>query len=146
MKAHELVDENGRKPFAFKLHQFISGPGKVMCTLEEEGKRIVSLDAQRFAPGREGENVLFYTAYFCRECGQEYFPVQRSESRWVPRDITDPVPKGMEHAFGFLLPVREDFDSPGIETLPDFWLDWKAATLRVAKPMKHRFLNLSPEC
>ena len=134
MKAHELMDENGRKPFAFKLHQFISGPGKVMCTLEEEGKRIVSLDAQRFAPGREGENVLFYTAYFCRECGQEYFPVQRSESRWVPREITDPVPKGMEHAFGFLLPVREDFEFTGeIETLPDFWLDWKAATLRVAK-------------
>lgn len=134
MKAHALCDETGRKPFAFKLHQFISGPGKVMCTLEEEGKRIVSLEAQRFAPGRDADDVRFYTAYFCRECGQEYFPVQQIDNRWLPREINDPIPSGMEHHFGFMLPAREDFEFTGdIDTLPDFWLDWKAADMRVAK-------------
>jgi len=134
MKAHEVMDVNDRRPFAFKLHQFISGPGKVMCTLEKEGSRIVTLDAQRFAPGREMDDIRLYSAYFCRECGQEYFPVQHIESRWLPRDISDPIPNGMENTLGFMLPCRDDFEYTGdIETLPDFWLDWKAATLRVAR-------------
>ena len=31
--AHEIRTPQGRPPFAFKLHQFISGPGKVLATL-----------------------------------------------------------------------------------------------------------------
>ncbi len=51
--AHEIRTPQGRPPFAFKLHQFISGPGKVLATLEAQGVRHVTLDAQRFAPGRQ---------------------------------------------------------------------------------------------
>ncbi|MEI2625263.1 MAG: hypothetical protein V9G23_16220 [Giesbergeria sp.] len=68
----------GRAPFAFKLHQFISGPGKVLATLEPEGMRHITLDAQRFAPGRQDEGTQLYPVHFCRDCGQEYHPVWRS--------------------------------------------------------------------
>ncbi|MBN0273758.1 hypothetical protein JTL36_34750, partial [Pseudomonas aeruginosa] len=37
--AHDVRTPQGRPPFAFKLHQFISGPGKVLTTLEARGKR-----------------------------------------------------------------------------------------------------------
>ncbi|ERW98911.1 hypothetical protein Q016_04636 [Pseudomonas aeruginosa BWHPSA003] len=67
--AHDVRTSQGRPPFAFKLHQFISGPGKVLTTLEARGKRHVTLDAQRFAPGRQQENVLLYPTHFCRDCG-----------------------------------------------------------------------------
>ncbi|HQL33788.1 MAG TPA: DEAD/DEAH box helicase, partial [Treponemataceae bacterium] len=101
MKAHALPDDHGRKPFAFKLHQYISGPGKVLCTLEPRGSRFITLDAQRFAPGRENEDIHLYPAYFCRECGQEYFPVQKMNGRWLPREIDEPIPKDMDSVFGF---------------------------------------------
>ena len=45
--AHEINTPQGRPPFAFKLHQFISCPGKVLTTLEAPGTRHVTLDAQR---------------------------------------------------------------------------------------------------
>ena len=132
MKAHALPDDHGRKPFAFKLHQYISGPGKVLCTLEPRGSRFITLDAQRFAPGRENEDIHLYPAYFCRECGQEYFPVQKMNGRWLPREIDEPIPKDMDSVFGFLVPDAQEFDYTGeIEDLPDFWLDWNANTLRV---------------
>lgn len=39
LAAHEIKTPQGRPPFAFKLHQFISGPGKVLATLEAQGVR-----------------------------------------------------------------------------------------------------------
>ena len=90
--AHEVKSPQGRPPFAFKLHQFISGPGKVHATLESIGTRYVTLDAQRFAPGRQAEAVLLYPVHFCRDCGQEYHPVWRSVQNGVqftPREIDD---------------------------------------------------------
>ena len=77
--AHDLKTPQGRAPFAFKLHQFISGPGKVHGTLEAMHERHITLDAQRFAPGRQSESVLLYPTHFCRDCGQEYHPLWRSE-------------------------------------------------------------------
>ena len=76
--AHDVKTPLGRAPFAFKLHQFISGPGKVLATLEPEGVRHITLDAQRYAPGRQDEGTQLYPVHFCRDCGQEYHPVWRS--------------------------------------------------------------------
>ena len=47
-ESQELKSPEGRALFAFKLHQFISGPGKLLCTLASQGKRQITLDAQRF--------------------------------------------------------------------------------------------------
>lgn len=128
--AHEMRTPEGRAPFAFKLHQFISGPGKVMTTLESPGQRHVTLDAQRFAPGRKDEGVQLYAAHFCRECGQEYHPVWHGSGAFSPREIDDVTAEldenGSKPVFGFLAPrSRSQLYQGQIEDLPDTWLDWK---------------------
>lgn len=108
--AHDMRTPQGRAPFAFKLHQFISGPGKVLATLEAPGQRHITLDAQRFAPGRQTEGTRLYPVHFCRDCGQEYHPVWRSGKEaptFDPREIDDISGDDDEDArYGFLCPVR----------------------------------------
>lgn len=119
----------GAPPFAFKLHQFISGPGKVSTTLESEHKRVVTLDTQRFAPGRKDQGVLLYSTHFCRECGQEYHPVWKNkEGKIEPREIDDLPAKGDDKAkeYGFIASIRAEQDYHGhLEELPETWFDPK---------------------
>ena len=137
----------GRAPFAFKLHQFISGPGRVMVTLEAQGARHITLDAQRFAPGRQQEGVLLYGAHFCRECGQEYHPIWRDEAGdFQPREIddvaADEVDSGAKPAFGFLALRRPGQSYEGhLDDLPDTWLDLSKAEPKV----KPGFRNAVPQ-
>ena len=126
--AHEMKTPQGRPPFAFKLHQFISGPGKVLATLEARGVRHVTLDAQRYAPGRQEEGVQLYPVHFCRDCGQEYLPVWHSKNEPVsysPREIDDITSDDNEDVYyGFLCPATSDLSyHGGIEDLPEVWLD-----------------------
>lgn len=139
--AHDVVTEQGRAPFAFKLHQFISGPGKVHATLEAEGDRNVTLDAQRFAPGRQAEAVLLYPVHFCRDCGQEYHPVWRSEQgrvQFSPREIDDVSADDNDDVkFGFLCPQNRNQQYRGsLEDLPETWLDITKAEPRVKASYK----------
>ena len=100
---------DGRVPLAFKLHQFISGPGVVMTSLEPRGQRAVTLDIQRFAPGRQKDGVLLYHTYFCRDCGTEVIPVQldKDSTTVLPRALDDtPRPTGNDApTYGFLCPM-----------------------------------------
>ncbi|WON72909.1 DEAD/DEAH box helicase [Nitrosospira sp. Is2] len=126
--AHEIRTPQGRPPFAFKLHQFISGPGKVLATLEMQGIRHITLDAQRFAPGRQDEGVQLYPAHFCRDCGQEYLPVwqsKRAPKNYSPREIDDVTADDNEDVvYGFLCPAGSNLPYRGdIEDLPETWLD-----------------------
>lgn len=123
--AHEVRTPQGRPPFAFKLHQFISGPGKVLTTLEARATRHVTLDAQRFAPGRQQDNVLLYPAHFCRDCGQEYLPVWHSQQSvsFSPREIDD-IAAEDDASQGFLCPVLPGQQYGGLlEDLPETWID-----------------------
>lgn len=130
--AQAFTDERSAHPFAFKLHQFISGPGKVLCTLEPQGTRHVTLSAQRFAPDRE--DVFLYPAHFCRECGQEYHPVVKKDGRWEPREIDSPIPQGGEATHGFLVPDDPEFEYRGLlEDLPDFWVEQRPTGPRVKR-------------
>ncbi len=138
---HSVVTPQGRPPFAFKLHQFISGPGKVHATLEAQGIRYITLDAQRFAPGRQTESVLLYPTHFCRECGQEYHPVwreQNSNSHFKPREIDDISADENEDAhFGFLCPSVKTQQFQGcIEDLPEIWLDLSKAQPKIKSNYK----------
>lgn len=133
LKAHEQKSVNGRKPFAFKLHQFISGPGNVLCTLEPEGQRLVTLNSQVFAPGREKENVRLYTAYFCRECGIEYFPVRNEEGLWLPRNINEAASDEMASVSGFLVPIKSGFKYTCEDDVPDSWWDYKDGGAKIKK-------------
>ena len=120
-------DETGKAPFAFKLHQFISGPGVVMTTLEKRGKRDVTLAEQRFAPGRQEEGVLLFRSYFCRECGREYIPVwvDDKNGRVVPRKLDDTQPDSSKGniLYGFLTPIEglpDELGTPALnDSLPD---------------------------
>ena len=120
-------DESGKAPFAFKLHQFISGPGVVMTTLEKRSERVVTLDEQRFAPGRQEEGVLLYRTYFCRECGREYIPVWIDDKNGmvVPRKLDDTQPDSTKKdiRYGFLTPIEglpDGLDTPSLnDNLPE---------------------------
>lgn len=139
--AHKVKTPQGAAPFAFKLHQFISGPGKVHATLEACGQRHITLDAQRFAPGRQSESVLLYPAHFCRDCGQEYHPVWRSEQGNVgysPREIDDVSADDNEDVrFGFLCPRHSEQIFQGrLEDLPENWLDLTRAEPKIRATYK----------
>ena len=126
--AHDIRTPQERPPFAFKLHQFISGPGKVLTTLEAQDARHITLDAQRFAPGRQDEGAQLYPVHFCRDCGQEYLPVWQSKhapTRYTPREIDDITAADNEDVhYGFLCPAPSSFPYRGdIEELPETWLD-----------------------
>jgi len=123
--AHDVRTPQGRPPFAFKLHQFISGPGKVLTTLEARGTRHVTLDAQRFAPGRQQENVLLYPTHFCRDCGQEYLPVWHTQQplSFSAREIDD-IAAEDDASYGFLCPLVPGQQYGGLlEDLPETWID-----------------------
>ncbi|MDD5035040.1 MAG: DEAD/DEAH box helicase [Methylococcaceae bacterium] len=139
--AHEVQTEQGRPPFAFKLHQFISGPGKVLATLEAQGQRHITLDAQRFAPGRKDEGVQLYPAHFCRDCGQEYHPVWRSKqapTSYQPREIDDVAADDKDDVgYGFLCPIQPNQQYRGqLEELPEVWLDLSRAEPKVKQNYK----------
>ena len=115
---------DGKAPlFAFKLHQFISGPGHLLTTLEPEGERIVTTEEQKLAPGRTDGALLFRT-YFCRDCGQEFIPVIKDKDIYTPR-LLDEIPEkdsGLE--FGFLVPVSDEFSYDGTDSsLPSSWIE-----------------------
>jgi len=141
--AQHLTTPDGRALFAFKLHQFISGPGKVLCTLEPDAKRQITLDAQRFAPGRQSEAVLLFPTHFCRECGQEYHPVWESVEKlpnFSPREIDDVGSDEKQRRFGFLAPVRPDQNFKGnADDLPDSWTESGAAGTKVKQSYKDAF-------
>jgi hypothetical protein len=126
--AQEVKGTDGRALFAFKLHQFISGAGKVLCTLEPATKRLITLDSQRFAPNRQEQGVFLYPTHFCRDCGQEYHPVWHDDStapHFTPREIDDTAgEEGSELRAGFLAPRSSAQEFQGdITQFPDSWLD-----------------------
>lgn len=131
----DRVAGGGEDPlFAFKLHQFISGAGRLYTTLDPSGSRTVTFDGQIFDPGHR-EKRLFAT-HFCRKCWQEHHPVtlitSQGAKRFEKREIDD-IPGGDEEAdlgearqWGFLMPEPVDgpFDFGGRdEDYPDSWLE-----------------------
>ena len=133
LAANDVRTPQGRPPFAFKLHQFISGPGMVLTTLEPRDVRHITLDAQRFAPGRQEENVQLYPVHFCRDCGHEYMPVWHlpDKGRFFPREL-DGSTIDDETAQRGLLCIR----TPGLnytrpEDLPEDWIDVSGDTPKI---------------
>ncbi len=140
--AHDVKTPQGRPPFAFKLHQFISGPGKVLATLEPGGVRTITLDAQRFAPGRQDQAVQLYPTHFCRDCGQEYHPVWKTthgQIRFDPRDIGEITTTDNEELnFGFLCPIHSQLSfKGGIEDLPEPWIDFSKSEPKLKSSYKN---------
>ncbi len=130
----EPHDERSRL-FAFRLHQFISGAGDLFATLEAEGVRYLDVKGQQFQPGHTEKRL--FNAVFCRECGQEYFPVwaegpQRDPERFEPRELGDRNREDQDGdegiKFGLLMPDPKGiYDDTNLERYPEEWIDFTRA-------------------
>lgn len=132
------------RPFAFRLHQFISRGDAVYCTLEEPETRDRTLKGQLFAPGSH-ESKRLYPMAFCRECGADYYTVWRTIDEgsgrvlFKPRDLGDRV-FGDHEIPGFLYrdpanPWPEEAEKQ-LDLLPDEWLEEARGGRRVRKSME----------
>jgi ATP-dependent helicase YprA (DUF1998 family) len=142
----------GFRPFAFRLHQFLSPGDTVYATIEAEDQRYLTLNAQQFVPG-DRDRVLFPLC-FCRECGQEYYTVridaESDHSRIVPRDFGDRLSD--DHTEAGYLYLSTDNPWPQetnamIERLPDDWLEERDGVLTIRRHRRRqlpRHVHLLP--
>ncbi len=137
--------ETKRKPFAFRLHQFISRGDAVFASLEDSPNRYYSLSGQQFVPGSDREKVLLPLA-FCRECGAEYYSVWMTRDAatesvtFRPRELSDRIDDPIEGEAGFLYrdpanPWPED-DADILDRLPDDWLEEHRNQQRVRRNLR----------
>jgi ATP-dependent helicase YprA (DUF1998 family)/very-short-patch-repair endonuclease len=128
------------RPFAFRLHQFISRGDTVYATLEPPAVRHLTLNGQRVV---DGERALLPMA-FCRECGHEYFLVRRmtdehadAAAHYVPRALSDRgADEDGEDGFLYLAaPERPWPEDPAalLERVPHDWLEEFRGGVRVAR-------------
>jgi very-short-patch-repair endonuclease len=132
-----LKNEMGEPVFAFRLHQFLAAGGTLYATLESE-KRYFTLEGQHYAPGDDGERLLF-PLVFCRECGQEYYLVSWAGGEAgtiTPRlpFLTSDEDDEADARRGYLaINVSEDgplWSDAHAEGLPDFWYEARSERLK----------------
>lgn len=134
---------DGRNPFPLKLHQFLSGPGKVYVTLEAPEERTITLDGQAYVQ-RDEVRIPLFEAHFCRECGEEYIPVWAGWCRERDKDILSVRPRSIDEAntdgdfeLGYLTPAKTDQQYQGaVEELPDDWREEFKGEQRVKSTRK----------
>lgn len=131
LRAYAVTDATGKSLFAFKLHQFIAGGGKVYATLEAPGQRAITLDGQQFVSGDEERSRRYFHVHFCRDCGQEYMPVWDTEAPegrvFESRSIDERQHEDEQVKFGFLMPDGQGLWEPeALERYPESWLEERA--------------------
>jgi superfamily II DNA/RNA helicase/very-short-patch-repair endonuclease len=133
--------DTGFRPFAFRLHQFLSRGDSIYGSLESPANRIVTLSGQQFVPG--DRTKVLVPLVFCRECGHEYYAVKRNRTedglriRYVPRDLSDRYDDPQKGTPGFLYasatnpwPVNDD----GVPArMPDELVEEVKGVLRIRK-------------
>lgn len=136
LKAYEAKNDRGVSLFAFRLHQFFSGAWNVYTTLERPGERFITLDGQQFQPGNR-DKVLFNLA-FCRDCGQEYFPIwatmaEKDPLRFSPRELSDRSSDDNDEQFGYIMPDTDGaFDALDLQRhYPEEWLEFVSGAVRL---------------
>lgn len=132
------------KPFAFRLHQFISRGDTVFASLEDADRRHHSLSGQQFVPG--DRDRLLYPLAFCRECGADFYTVWKSKDdvtgvvRFLPRNPSDREvsENGAEQGLLYRDADRPWPESPEewIERLPDDWLEEGKAGPKVRRSIE----------
>ncbi|ABK44516.1 DEAD/DEAH box helicase domain protein [Magnetococcus marinus MC-1] len=145
--AFHTKDDNGKPLLAFRLHQFIAGAGNLFATLEPVNRRYITVNGQQFQPG-ERDKLLFNTV-FCRECGQEYFPIwatieNKHPVSISPRELSERANEDDDVQFGFYMPDPDGlFDPSGVEDhFPEEWLDFERGDARL-KPYYRRYKPVS---
>lgn len=136
----------GRTPFAFKLHQFISGPGQASVSLEPPGQRFITLEQQIYVPNDHvnsatsetqpaaSNKARLFPVYFCRECGQAHLPAWYAPRTgiYTPRSIDEVSADDSSNDLLACILTPQDSGNPSDphafkpgddETLPDNWLE-----------------------
>ena len=133
----KIKTPQNRNPFAFKLHQFLSGPEKLSMSLEKNQQ--MSLDGQMSVKDKDDENSIIpmYRTYFCPECGQEYHPVLRIGTTYFPVEIDD-ISNDEEHEYGYICKKTNSQTYRGEEDLPQSWFDYKKQKLKIKQSRKKR--------
>lgn len=136
--------DTGIKPFAFRLHQFISRGDAVFASLEANPARHLSLSGQKLVPGQR-DKILVPLA-FCRECGAEYYSVWKSHdhstgsARFTGRDLSERVESEEDGEPGFLYgdPDNPWPDDPVeiLERLPDDWVETVGDRTRIKSSLR----------
>ena len=152
----------GRPVFAFRLHQFLSKGDNVYVTLESPASRHVTSTYQVTAPdaaiqpggepdaasGAGARQRILVPTAFCRECGQDYLAVTRSDTdsgrRYAARRDNDA--SGGDEASGYLF-ISDDQPWPSsleqvlIEgRLPYSWLAYDPVDGLTVDPARVRLL------
>lgn len=113
----ELSRDDGGRAFAFKLHQFIGQGRALFATLEAAALREFSMEGQVQASGGR----LFAPIKFCRQCGQDYFHVLRSDTRYLPHPVgTESDDDESRPAYLMLAPAENDWSE---DLIPEEWRD-----------------------
>lgn len=119
---------NGFPFFAFRLHQFITRGDTVWGSLESEGDRHLTLRGQQFVPGDRDKILLPFV--FCRECGQEYFRVERpndlDSDPLLPRDRFSTVCEdGYEAGYVYLSAENpwSEHEEEILKAVPEDWVE-----------------------
>lgn len=149
LRAYSTTDADGRALFAFRLHQFIAGAGDLYSTLEAPGVRFLTLNGQQYQPGERDKRL--FNACFCRECGQEYFPVWATlaagrPAKFDPRDLSERAHDSDELQYGYFLPDPDGrFDADNLDNYPEDWLEPGDTPRLKAHFRKHRPLAVTVE-
>jgi len=143
LRAYNITDPSGKSLFAFKLHQFISGGGKVFTTLEPPGQRAVTLDGQQFVSGDRSRTL--YNVHFCRDCGQEYIPVwdqgEEEGRSFSVRSIDEREHEDEGIKAGYLMPdVSGIWNEANPENYPETWVEERADGEWRVKPTYKKFV------
>ncbi len=122
-------DPGSPRFFAFRLHQFVSAAENVYATLEVPGTRAVTLEGQQFVPGERARR--YFNAGFCRNCGQEYFPVwgygrhgKGAPTSVEPRRLNENSDDDEVEAGLVMIDAEGIFDPTDVENAyPDEWIE-----------------------
>jgi superfamily II DNA/RNA helicase/very-short-patch-repair endonuclease len=120
------VGGDGRRLFAFKLHQFISRGDTVYTTLDRGENWYLTTHKQIYVPNDPSR--LLYPLAFCRECGQEYILAAKKEdggtTYFEPREEKD---QSGQKTTGYLYlsqthPWPARTDEALLDRVPEGWI------------------------
>lgn len=129
---------------AFKLHRFISGAGEIFTTLTERPRNVL-FEGQLEDPEAPGHRL--YPTRFCRECGQEFHVVTKSQDDagtiYLSRNIDDvPAESDEGDMAGYLTPTGDgdpEYAFTGdLESYPEDWREERNGIERLRSNRKGR--------
>jgi Lhr-like helicase len=117
IRGGDLLRDDGGRAFAFKLHQFIGQGRALFATLESADRREFSLEGQVQAGGGR----IFVPIKFCRQCGQDYYHVLRTDTRFLPHPVgLDGGDDNQDPGYLMLAPADNDWSE---DRIPEEWYD-----------------------